>query len=263
MEQIAAATAAAHSAQTSTNKKQTLNRSFNAAAGAARNWLAAKQAQGQTHGKKSSVDNTQVATGVHIRNGQFHDGEESGEAALSAQARVQSHTEPMGRGQPLPPPGTPLPRPPSGKAKTWGVPVQAASALANLAKRKAVSGPGGSAGTEEKGAEGAGTSQSSSSSSVHQVRHDDDECQTSSGSTQGGGVGRRKSSSSMSQHAPALPKRRQRQSSATTGHGGYEDGYEDGRGEEVFVVEAPLVETSAPASPAAGVDGGHGRFPFA
>ncbi|KAL1611300.1 hypothetical protein SLS59_000018 [Nothophoma quercina] len=159
-EQIAAAAAAAAGAQTSTTKKQSLNQSFNAAAGAARNWLAAKQTQQQPHRKKSSVDSTHLPIGVHIRNGQFHDGEAPPESQ-SPQPVTKSHTEPMGRGQPLPPPGTPLP-PPPGKQKTWGVPLQAASALANLAKRKPVSGGPASTATPEKKDERPGTSQSSS-----------------------------------------------------------------------------------------------------
>jgi hypothetical protein len=258
-EQIAAATAAAHSAQTSTAKKQTLNQSFNAAAGAARNWLAAKQTQGQPHRKKSSVDNTQPSVGVHIRNGQFYDGEAPAEAPSLPQPLAKSQTEPMGRGQPLPPPGTPLP-PPPGKQKTWGVPIQAASALANLAKRKPVS--GGPATTtsvsEKKDQERPGTSQSSSSSSIHHPQqHDDHESHTSSSNAQDRVVPRRKSSSASttSQHPPPLPKRRQRQSNASQHSNSSirHSAYHDGAGEEVFVVEAPLAEVSAPPSPAVGV----------
>lgn len=259
-EQIAAATAAAHSAQTSTTKKQTINQSFNAAAGAARNWLAAKQNQGQAHRKKSSVDTTNLPIGVHIRNGQFHSGEAPTEAPSSPQPPNKSHTEPMGRGQPLPPPGTPLP-PPPGKQKTWGVPIQAASALANLAKRKPVSGgpaPSASA-SDKKDPERPGTSQSSSSSSLHQLQqHDDHESHTASANTQDRSEPRRKSSSASttSQHPPPMPKRRQRQSSASQHSNSSirHSAYHDGTGEEVFVVEAPLAEVSAPPSPAVGVN---------
>ena len=257
-EQIAAATAAAHSAHTSTTKKQTLNQSFNAAAGAARNWLAAKQAPGQPHRKKSSVDSTHLPIGVHIRNGQFYDGEAPAEAP-SPQPVTKSHTEPMGRGQPLPPPGTPLP-PPPGKQKTWGVPIQAASALANLAKRKPVnSGPAASTATPENTAsERPGSSKSSSNNSLHQLQqHDDHESHSSSVSTQDRSVPRRKSSagSTTSQRPPPLPKRRQRQSSASQHSNSSirHSAYHDGAGEEVFVVEAPLAEVSAPPSPVVGV----------
>ena len=255
-EQIAAAAAAAAGAQTSTTKKQSLNQSFNAAAGAARNWLAAKQTQQQPHRKKSSVDSTHLPIGVHIRNGQFHDGEAPPESQ-SPQPVTKSHTEPMGRGQPLPPPGTPLP-PPPGKQKTWGVPLQAASALANLAKRKPVSGGPASTATPEKKDERPGTSQSSSNSSLHQLQqHDDHESHNSSANTQDRAAPRRKSStgSTTSQQPPPLPRRRQRQSSASqhSNSSVSHSAYHDGAGEEVFVVEAPLAEVSAPPSPAVGV----------
>lgn len=298
-EQIAAATAAAHSAQTSATKKQTINQSFNAAAGVARNWLAAKQNQGQAHRKKSSVDATNLPMGVHIRNGQFYDGEAPADAPSSPQPLNKSHTEPMGRGQPLPPPGTPLP-PPPGKQKTWGVPIQAASALANLAKRKPVSGgPATSTSApDKKDPERPGTSQSSSNSSLHQLQqHEDHESHTATANTQDRNMPRRKSSSAStaSQHPPPLPKRRQRQSSASQHSNSSirHSAYHDGAGEEVFVVEAPLAEVSAPSSPAVGVskqlgddktdngvtgrvsrgsslrstkaedEAGHGTFPFA
>ncbi|KAH6619979.1 hypothetical protein C7974DRAFT_224142 [Boeremia exigua] len=252
-EQIAAATAAAHSAQTSTAKKQTINQSLNAAAGAARNWLASKQTQGPPHRKKSSVDSTHLSAGVHIRNGQFHDGEAPSEAPSSPQP-VKSHTEPMGRGQPLPPPGTPLP--PPVKQKTWGVPIQAASALANLAKRKPVSN-GPSTTPEKAGADRPSSSKSSSNNSLHQLQqHDDHESHASLG-TQERTLPRRKSStaSTTSQYPPPLPRRRQRQSSASqhSNSSFRHSAYHDGAGEEVFVVEAPVVEVSAPPSPAVGV----------
>lgn len=257
-QQIAAAAAAAAGAHTSTAKKPTLNQSLNAAAGAARNWLAAKQTPGPPHRKKSSVDTTHLPVGVHIRNGQFHDGEAPAEAS-SPQPPAKSHTEPMGRGQPLPPPGTPLP-PPPGRQKTWGVPIQAASALANLAKRKPVSGgPATSTATPEKtGPERPGSSKSSSNNSLHQLQqHDDHESHTSSATTQERSVPRRKSStgSTTGQHPPALPKRRQRQSSASQHSNSSirHSAYHDGAGEEVFIVEAPLAEVSAPPSPAVGV----------
>lgn len=255
LEQIAAAAAAAAGAHTSTTKKQTLNQSFNAAAGAARSWLAAKQTPGQPRRKNSSVDNTHLAAGVHIRDGQFYDGEAPSEA-LSPQAVAKSHTEPMGRGQPLPPPGTPLP-PPPGKQKTWGVPIQAASAIANLAKRKPVSG-GAAATPEKKDQERPGSSKSSSSNSLYQLQqHDNHESHSASASTQQDrSMPRRKSSTgSTSQQPPPLPKRRQRQSSASLHSNSSirHSAYHDGAGEEVFVVEAPLTEVSAPPSPAVGM----------
>lgn len=251
-EQIAAATAAAHSAQTNTAKKQTINQSLNAAAGAARNWLASKQTPGQPHRKKSSVDSAHIPAGVHIRNGQFHDGDAPADAPISP-LPTKSHTEPMGRGQPLPPPGTPLPPPPA-KQKTWGVPIQAASALANLAKRKPVT----TVPSEKTAAERPTSSKSSSNNSLHQLQqHDDHESHTPSTTTQDRSIPRRKSStgSTASQLPPQLPRRRQRQSSASQHSNASirHSAYHDGTGEEVFVVEAPLAEVSAPPSPAVGV----------
>lgn len=251
-EQIAAATAAAHSAQTNTTKKQTLNQSFNAAAGAARNWLASKQTPGQPHRKKSSVDSTHLPVGVHIRNGQFFDGDAPTDAPVSPQP-TKSHTEPMGRGQPLPPPGTPLP-PPPGKQKTWGVPIQAASALANLAKRKPIN----TTSSDKTAPDRPTSSKSSSSNSLYQLQqHDDHESHTPSTTTQERTVPRRKSSAGSASSQlppPPLPRRRQRQSSASQ-HSNTSirhSAYHDGAGEEVFVVEAPLAEVSAPPSPAVG-----------
>ncbi|KAF9698722.1 hypothetical protein EKO04_003170 [Ascochyta lentis] len=254
-QQIAAAAAAAAGAHTSTAKKQTLNQSFNAAAGAARNWLAAKQTPVQPRRKNSSVDNTQLPAGVHIRNGQFYDGEAPVEAQ-SPQSVMKSHTEPMGRGQPLPPPGTPLP-PPPGKQKSWGVPIQAASALANLAKRKPLGGPASSGtGTpERKDQERPGSSKSSSSNSLHQLQqHDDHESHSASANAQQGTPRKSSTGSVTSQHAPPLPRRRQKQSSASQHSNSSirHSSYHDDAGEEVFVVEAPLTEVSAPPSPAVG-----------
>jgi len=251
-EQIAAATAAAHSAQTNTAKKQTINQSLNAAAGAARNWLASKQTPGQPHRKKSSVDSAHIPAGVHIRNGQFHDGDAPADAPISP-LPTKSHTEPMGRGQPLPPPGTPLPPPPA-KQKTWGVPIQAASALANLAKRKPIT----AVPPEKTATERPTSSKSSSNNSLHQLQqHDDHESHTPSTTTQERSVPRRKSStgSTTGQLPPQLPRRRQRQSSASQHSNASirHSAYHDGAGEEVFVVEAPLAEVSAPPSPAVGV----------
>lgn len=253
-EQIAAAAAAAAGAHTSTTKKQTLNQSFNAAAGAARSWLAAKQTTGHPRRKNSVADNTHLTGGVHIRNGQFHDGEAPAEAQ-SPHTVTKSHTEPMGRGQPLPPPGTPLP-PPPGKQKTWGVPIQAASAIANLAKRKPIS--SAAVTSEKKDQERPGSSKSSSSNSLHQLQqHDNHESHSALASTQPDRVmPRRKSStgSTTNQQPPPLPKRRQRQSSASQHSNSSirHSAYHDGAGEEVFVVEAPLMEVSAPPSPAVG-----------
>ncbi|KAJ4326334.1 hypothetical protein N0V94_000009 [Neodidymelliopsis sp. IMI 364377] len=260
-EQVAAAAAAAAGAHSNMTKKQTLNQSFNAAAGAARSWLAAKQTPGQPRRKNSSVDSTHAPQGVHIRDGKFHDGEPPVETSSQASPSIaKSHTEPMGRGQPLPPPGTPLP-PPPGKQKTWGVPIQAASALASLAKRKPVGGttPSNTATPEKKDQERPSSSKSSSNDSLHQLQqHDGHESHTASANTQQDRtVPRRKSStgSTTNQHPPPLPKRRQRQSSASQHSTSSirHSAYHDGAGEEVFVVEAPLAEVSAPSSPAVDV----------
>ncbi|KAF2132272.1 hypothetical protein P153DRAFT_429436 [Dothidotthia symphoricarpi CBS 119687] len=123
-EQIAAAAAAAAGAHM--NKRPTLNQSFNVATAAARNWLASKQqqtAQAQRPANTPDPD-AEVQPDAHHQ-----------------PPLAKSHTTPMGRGQPLPPPGTPLPLPP-GKRPTWNVPLPKPSAFANLAKRKPVSGLG-------------------------------------------------------------------------------------------------------------------------
>jgi hypothetical protein len=136
----------------------------------------------------------------------------------------------------------------------------AASTFANLAKRKPVGSSTTIATPEKTDKERPSSSKSSSNNSLHQLQqHDDHSSHSASANTntqQDRTVPRRKSSagSATSQHPPSLPKRRQRQSSASLhSNSNRHSALHDGAGEEVFVVEAPLAEVSAPPSPAVGV----------
>ncbi|EAT91700.2 hypothetical protein SNOG_00205 [Parastagonospora nodorum SN15] len=140
----AAAAAAATSAHASA-KKTTFNQSLNTATAAARNWLTSKQ-NAQT-ARRAINSNHQRNTSTDVRpmtaEGPKIDIEPTPDTPPSRPelhtAFSKSHTEPMGRGQPLPPPGTPLPRPE--KRQTWAIPA-AASTFANIAKRRPVSNTG-------------------------------------------------------------------------------------------------------------------------
>ncbi|KAF1841826.1 uncharacterized protein K460DRAFT_409266 [Cucurbitaria berberidis CBS 394.84] len=257
-QEIAAAAAAAASA-TNATKKQTLNQSLNSATAAARNWLVSKQNPQSSRtnnpiGSKNSLINNRPLSSE----GQGLDGDGATESSPSVS---KSHTEPMGRGQPLPPLGQPLPPPAKpDKRQTWTLP--AASTFANLAKRKPIS----------------TTPVLSERKSKEQLVPPTDTQQASDATQDSEDIFRRKSHSTQdkppplprrkssvgsttpSTPPPALPKRRQRQPSLNlSSHNrrpsqkqNHMDELGDEAGESLFVVPAPLVEGSAPTSPTSG-----------
>ncbi|KAH6446431.1 hypothetical protein HBI57_220540 [Parastagonospora nodorum] len=258
----AAAAAAATSAHASA-KKTTFNQSLNTATAAARNWLTSKQ-NAQT-ARRAINSNHQRNTSTDVRpmtaEGPKIDIEPTPDTPPSRPelhtAFSKSHTEPMGRGQPLPPPGTPLPRPE--KRQTWAIPA-AASTFANIAKRRPVS----NTGLNEKRSKEHLHSANATPQAAYFPEGTDMARSTSDDSRQ---VPRRKSeaaslSSSNSVVAPPpLPKRRQRQPSLQHRRRGSQislGGEDGGEGEGVFVVEAPVAEGSVPSTPVE--DGARRRF---
>ncbi|KAF2031246.1 hypothetical protein EK21DRAFT_63650 [Setomelanomma holmii] len=273
-EEIAAAAAAAAAASSAhPNKKTMFNQSLNTATAAARNWLVSKQ-NAQAARKTSHQRNTSSDTRPTTSEGQQTEGGPKAEAPTRPELQSsisKSHTEPMGRGHPLPPPGTPLPRPE--KRQTWAIPA-AASTFANIAKRKPVA----HAPTHPSLAETRSTEHlqaptpSSSSSHSHpnsplssdlvidnQPSHDMPRRKPSNASYEEGRQvqSRRKSSAASSTSSiapPPLPKRRQRQQSLNLSardgrHSQILQGGEAEGGGGLFVVEAPVAEGSVPGTP--------------
>lgn len=275
-QEIASAAAAAAGA-TNMSKKQTLGQNLGSATAAARHWLASKQSP-----QPSRTNNPTGSSNSLINNRPRSSGgpDVDGDASLDTRPHLQSqpstskpHTEPMGRGQPLPPPGTPLPLPQSTKRQTWApAAVAAASTFANLAKRKPHSASPGLA--HKKSHEQLDLSTPPSSASLlqppiltpqfevqeahhHPTRDSEELFRRRSSNADLSDTRRRKSSaasstSSQQQQPPPLPKRRQRQPSLT--QNSYNNRASQGvvdheLGEGLLVVEAPLAERSAPPSP--------------
>ncbi|CAO2657556.1 Nn.00g036820.m01.CDS01 [Neocucurbitaria sp. VM-36] len=258
-QEIAAAAAAAAGA-TNMTKKQTLNQSLNTATTAARNWLASKQNPQSSRtnnpiGSKNSLINNRPRSSE----GNVLDGDGTAESTQHAPV-PKSHTEPMGRGQPLPPLGQPLPPPAKPeKRQTWALP--AASTFANLAKRKH---PSATPAVSERRSKEQLTPPTDTIQAIDTTQDSEEIFRKKSSATQDNiTMPRRKSSAASSTHSPPpppLPKRRQRQPSlnlsshhrrASQNHT-YRDEAGDDVGEGLLVVAAPLVEGSAPNSP---VDG--------
>lgn len=257
----AAAAAAAAAAGAHAPKKTTFNQSLNTATAAARNWLVSKQ-NTQTQRKANSSHQRTVSTDLRptTAEGPKADNEAPSETPTRPELHTsvsKSHTEPMGRGQPLPPPGTPLPRP--DKRQAWAIPA-AASTFANIAKRKPIPGSVTSPSLiEKRSREHLHTPGSSSLNppspyfSSASDAHDAMDAQHDEARQ----VPRRKSSAASSTSStapPPLPKRRQRQPSLTLQQQHRRQGSqislggEEG-GEGLFVVEAPVLEVSVPSTP--------------
>lgn len=187
----------------SVQRRPTLNQSLTSATTAAKKWLTTRQntspggGTGNLHVVRSEGNDVLAATqaqGVSRKNGH--------------------QLRPIGRGQPLPPPGTPLPHPPkSDRRGTWS--AQTASVLVNLARRgpsnakttTALPSPGSPA--EIGGLDLQGLDRSDASAAKDEV---------------------------ASTTPPPLPKRRQRTSILETN--------DDRNNEEILVVEAPAQETT-------------------
>lgn len=128
----------------SSNRSPTFNHSLNSATAAAKKWLTTRQTlkspshnterhsthrpRSDTHPEPSPIDmkgesKTELPSGYPV--------------SSSSPASVNHRLGPIGRGHPLPPPGTPLPPPSKAeKRSTWNIPT--ASAFATLTRRKPV-----------------------------------------------------------------------------------------------------------------------------
>ncbi|KAL1613056.1 hypothetical protein SLS60_001288 [Paraconiothyrium brasiliense] len=203
----------------SSQKRLTLNQSLNTATSAAKKWLATRQ-----------TANANDPTGTSPPKGS--EGKESNEAKHSRSGSkngLQIPQGPIGRGQPLPPPGTPLPHPAKDRRGTWS--AQTASALVNLAKRVPV---------------GAKTPTLLSAPASPHVSEIPVEAETDHLGTDRPHVKKSASDEAVPDTPPPLPKRRQRKSVAET------PSIPDR--EELFVVEAPMQDLSIPISPATAAD---------
>ncbi|KAL5383830.1 hypothetical protein DPSP01_005631 [Paraphaeosphaeria sporulosa] len=199
-------------------KRTTLNQSLNTATNAAKKWLASRQnaSSGEMTGTSppKGSEGTESFEAKHSRNG--------------SKNSLQIPQGPIGRGQPLPPPGTPLPHPAKDRRGTWS--AQTASALASLARKVPV---------------GAKTPTMPSTPASPHVTDTPSEAKE----TDSQGLDRPPTRKSASDEAvpctpPPIPKRRQRRSLAEASSNVSNE-------EEMFVVEAPTLELSAPTSPLA------------
>jgi hypothetical protein len=263
----AAAAAAAATREQAYAKKTTFNQSLNTATAAARNWLTSKQnaqnarkATNPSHQRNTSTDfRPPTAEGPKIDIDAPPDTPPAPPPRPELHTSMsKSHTEPMGRGHPLPPPGTPLPRPE--KRQTWAIPA-AASTFANIAKRKPVGPSSSQTLTSKTSREHLHSANATPQTPFFPDSGGASADMSRSASDDTRQVPRRKSSAASSSNSvapPPLPKRRQRQTSQSgnIAHrrqgsqislGG--DGIHDGQGESLFVVEAPVAEGSVPSTP--------------
>ncbi len=254
LQEIATAAAAAAGAANIT-KKQTLNQSISSATAAARNWLASKNAQTSQKNSPAGPKDSAMKR-EHSSDGGRSDNDITVEPPTPTTSKTQ--TEPIGRGQPLPPPGTPLPLPKTDKRQTWGIP--SAATFANLAKRKPVP-PLNLRKSQEHLAQASPNPDVQPADSPAPPDEEDVFRKKSQNVQEPSpGLPRRKSSAASSPNPvkspppPALPKRRQRQPSLQLNSHNRRLSRDvadmDSHQESLLVVEAPLVESSAPSSPA-------------
>ncbi|KAJ4358523.1 uncharacterized protein N0V89_003107 [Didymosphaeria variabile] len=202
----------------SAQKRLTLNQSLNTATNAAKKWLAARQT---TNANDPANTSPKGSEGKELN--------EATHSRSSSKNGLQIPQGPIGRGQPLPPPGTPLPHPAKDRRGTWS--AQTASALVNLAKRVPV---------------GAKTPTVPSAPASPHVSETPMEAETDHLGPDRPHVNKSASDEAVPITPPPLPKRRQRKSIAETPS--------IPKREEMFVVEAPMQDLSVPTSPAAAAD---------
>jgi hypothetical protein len=265
-----------------TEKRQTFNQSLNTATGIAKKWLASRNQTQNPDLPPRSIPKSPSKTSIdddiqEFLNGSPYTSQPQTPGSSTVRLNVNeeatvtpplgSPAHPIGRGQPLPPPGTPLPHPPRPEKKTWSIPT--ATAFANLAKRKPVTKPLPSPQPQ---------TQAQSTSSLAQAMNDSETMFQPSSSSPPASVhlsadrerlaggdevqSRRKpwtpTSTPSSDRAPPLPKRRQRMSSVTDAaiKKAIKEGQEQ---EKMFVVEAPPQEGSVPNSPTNSKEDGRGE----
>ncbi|KAL5427880.1 hypothetical protein PMIN04_001084 [Paraphaeosphaeria minitans] len=196
-------------------KRTMLNQSLNTATNAAKKWLASRQNANPGDAGTSppkGIEATESFEIKHSRNG--------------SKNGLQIPQGPIGRGQPLPPPGTPLPHPAKDRRGTWS--AQTASALANLARKVPV---------------GAKTpTMPSTPASPHVTDMPIEAKETGSQGLSRPPTRKSASDEAVPSAPPPVPKRRQRKSLAEASSNVSNE-------EEMFVVEAPPLELSVPTSP--------------
>jgi hypothetical protein len=264
-EEIASAAAAAAAAGAHNAKKTMFNQSLNTATAAARNWLTSKQNTQPTRKPSTASHQRNTSTDLRPPTSETHKPESDSLHDTPTRPDLhtsisKSHTEPMGRGHPLPPPGTPLPLPSRAeKRQTWALPA-AASTFANIAKRKPVAGGAAPSLGEKRSREHLRTPTSATHNPASQPAspyfseaHDgeaqvDPQRAKSVTADDQRQVPRRKSSvASVTSElaAPPLPRRRQQRQQSVNLNRRTGDpillGGEEGR-EGVFVVKAPVEE---------------------
>lgn len=223
-------------------KRAVLNQSLSSATAAAKKWISARQASNAPTSLEP-LDKTAQSSRMELHPSPIPDGirtptdKATSDKTPTYSSKLDHHNTPIGRGQPLPPPGTPLPLPKPEKRNAW-----ATSTLANFTRRKQVPG-------KEPVSVNAASSPSVplATSSPRDI--------FATGSERGGSARdspRRSSSSLGSKHVtatdaketppPPLPKRRQRLSVTEQPSG-------DQSHEELLVVAAPDQEVSLPSTP--------------
>ncbi|KAF2643449.1 hypothetical protein P280DRAFT_505563 [Massarina eburnea CBS 473.64] len=227
-------------------RRPTINQSLNTATAAAKKWLNNRQRSEPSWSAHVKDDNLgQLPSNTFT---ETHGNEYDTLVKSIPPVVIPEGAQPIGRGQPLPPPGTPLPPPPKVEKRIWSVPVPTASTFANLTRRKStVKQPGVSTSDEPSNRTIASSSLGHSDISPSEQRMDRrtqlvrNEASTSSFSTTAQSntpppLPKRK--------PPPLPKRRQRLSVAETKDTGTE--------QDIFVVAAP--DGSVPTSPTDSVE---------
>ncbi|KAF2489019.1 hypothetical protein BU16DRAFT_567978 [Lophium mytilinum] len=225
----------------SAEKRQALNQTLNSATAAAKKWFANRQQGGNSSADSNLSHHRSTASSSSVSQETLAD---TSSIASSAQQssendthkngdRAGSTTQPIGRGQPLPPPGTPLPFPEK-RNSSWAVP--GAAALASIAKRKPIPPPARSPAaistppsTQSPGKSPAFSFPKQSTSQDHLPFEMPP-------------PGHHRSNSHRAVPNPPLPPRRKRVSNAGLNQ-------DMGFGEGLMVVEAPISDTSTPNSP--------------
>ncbi|KAF2021891.1 hypothetical protein BU24DRAFT_446800 [Aaosphaeria arxii CBS 175.79] len=253
----------------STDKRQMINQGFNTATAAAKKWFAKQSQEAPSPKPSTSRESLQTVDDI------TQDNDKDSISGLSTLSTARSHVNaplgspahPIGRGQPLPPPGTPLPGPQKPEKRNAGWSVPTAATFANLAKRKPVP---VKAQSQQQSTEPSPPKEPISppppqlparpplapmhSSHSHSSSHH----RQASVGTAAMGV-RRKSTSNhaLSQSTARRQRRSVTDAAIRNGNGnGNGNGHGEGNGHHdpgMLVVEAPILDTSAPTTPT-GID---------
>ncbi|KAH7126895.1 hypothetical protein B0J11DRAFT_526714 [Dendryphion nanum] len=238
----------------SAERRQTLNQSFNTATAVAKKWFASKQNNDVPPSPRSALGTKSPRPSSTNESGESSEEPEQGPnlaptSKADINAPLGSPAHPIGRGQPLPPPGTPLPGPPKPEKRNnsgWSVPT--ASTFVNLTKRKPVAPKTVEPDTPQNPSPPPPPLPNRNPTISHPPSHSHKSSQDrASVGTAAMGV-RRKSNSLHQLPSPGVaPSRRQRRSvtDAALGNNNRSNNSEEG----LFVVAAPPTDNSAPPSP--------------